>query len=186
MECALIQVGQACRPGAGLTLNRSALMYIVTDLIALFAAIGVTYLVARLWTRLQPRVTEWRTLVGQWQVAARDPQEAITDRNLGQNATTPEQAREAPACGHGAFEVSFEINGMAVDPGKLKHIVSKSLLRTIHHSVRKRASTVRCPRHGSAGLIVVTGTSLSDLSWQAPGCCPALQAALRKKLRSAA
>ncbi|MDX1488535.1 MAG: hypothetical protein R3268_10060, partial [Acidiferrobacterales bacterium] len=62
----------------------------------------------------------------------------------------------------------------------------KSLLRTIRHSVRKRANTVRCPRHGSAGWIVVTGTSLSDLSWQAPGCCPALQAALKKKLRSAA
>lgn len=186
MECALIHVGRARRPGAGLALNCSALMYIVTDLIALFAAIGVTYLAARLWARLQPRVIDWRTLVGQWQAAPRDPHEAITDRNAGRNATAPEEAREPAACGHGAFEVSFEINGMAVDPGKLKHIVSKSLLRTIHHSVRKRASTVRCPHHGSAGWIVVTGSSLSDLSWQARGCCPALQAELRKKLRSAA
>lgn len=170
----------------GRALNRSALMYIFTDLIGLFAAIGVTYLAARLWARLQPRAIDWRMLVGQWQAAARDPEEAITDRNPGQSAPTSGQALEPAACGHGAFEVSFEINGMAVDPGKLKHIVSKSLLRTIHHSVRKRASTVRCPHHGSAGWIVVTGSSLSDLSWQARGCCPALQAELRKKLRSAA
>lgn len=186
MECALIQVGRARSLGAGQALNHSALMYVVTDLIALFAAIGVTYLAARLWARLQPRVIDWRTFVGQWQAAARDPQEAITDRNLSHHARAPEEARETTACGHGAFEVSFEINGMAVDPGKLKHIVSKSLLRTIHHSVRKRASTVRCPHHGSAGWIVVTGSSLSDLSWRARGCCPALQAELRKKLRSAA
>ncbi len=161
-------------------------MHIVADLIALFAAIGVTYLAARMWARLQPRVSDWRILVGQWQLAGRDPHEAITDRNAGRHAAAPEEAREPATCGHGAFEVSFEINGMAVDPGKLKHVVSKSLLRTIHHSMRKRASTVRCPHHGSAGWIVVTGSSLSDLSWQTRGCCPALEAELRKKLRSAA
>lgn len=160
-------------------------MYVFADLIVLFAAIGLTYLGARLWTRLQPHVADWRVLIGQWQAAPRDICEAITDPHLGSDTACAPVADRA-ACGHGAFEVSFEINGMAVDPGKLKHIVSKSLLRTIHHSVRKRASTVRCPDHGSAGRIVVTGSSLSDLSWQARGCCPALQAALRKKLRNLA
>jgi hypothetical protein len=162
-------------------------MYIVTDLIALFAAIAVTYLAARWWARVQPRVIDWRTLVGQWQAAPDGTPESITDRNSGYNAAAAAEEAAGPAgCGHGAFELAFEINGITVDPGKLTHIVSKSLLKTIRHSLRKRASAVRCPHHGSAGRIVVTGSSLSDLSWQAPGCCPALQAALRKKLRNAA
>ncbi len=177
-----------CTAGPGpseLGRHSSEFMYVIADLIILFTAIGLTYLGARLWTRLQPLVADWRVLIGQWQAAPCDACEAITDPHLGSGAAAG-QAADRAACGHGAFEVCFEINGMEIDPGKLKHIVSKSLLRTIHHSVRKRAGTVRCPDHGSAGRVVVTGSSLSDLSWHASGCCPALQAALRKKLRNVA
>ena len=161
-------------------------MHVVADLVALFAAIGATYLAARLWLRLQPRVSGWRALVSQQPMTSYNLQEAITDRRSHDDLATSAPAPAKTDCGRRAFDVSFEINGMTVDPGKLKHIVSKSLLKTIGHSVRKRASTVRCPHHGSAGRIIVTGSSLSDLSWQAPGCCPALRAALKKKLLNAA
>jgi hypothetical protein len=98
-------------------------------------------------------------------------------------AIEPREPVSDSACGNGTFEIRFEINGMTVDPSKLKHIVGKTLLKTIYKSVKRRASQVRCPQHGSAPKIVVTGKSLGNLSWQAPGCCATMQALLRQTLQ---
>ena len=163
-------------------------MNVISDLMALFAAIAVTYLGARLWQHILPRLPARRAFL-----AAQEQRLLGTDAELrpgisGARETTSAAETHEPAagnaCGNGTFEILFEINGMTIDPGKLKHIVGKTLLKTIHRSVKRRASQVRCPQHGSAPKIVVTGKSLGSLSWQAPGCCATMQALLKQTLQN--
>lgn len=164
-------------------------MYVISNLMALFAAIGVTYLGARLWQHIVPRLPVWCAFLGQYQQHSHgvdaDPRPAVV--TPASEATAMAKTRGPvtdSACGNGTFQILFEINGMTVDPSKLQHIVSKTLLKTIHQSVKRRAGQVRCPQHGSAPKIVVTGKSLGNLSWQAPGCCATMQALLKQTLRN--
>ncbi len=163
-------------------------MLVISDLIVLFVAIAVTYLGARLWQHILPRLAAWCAFLGQQQQpshstdtgprpAAAPPSETIPAAEIREPATDS-------ACGNGTFEILFEINGMTVDPSKLKHIVGKTLLKTIHQSVKRRAGQVRCPQHGSAPKIVVTGKSLGNLKWQAPECCATMQALLKQTLQN--
>lgn len=163
-------------------------MHVISDLMALFVAIAVTYLGARLWQHILPRLAAWWASPGEQQQhshsadAAPHPAAAPTSETIPAGETH-EPARDS-ACGNGTFEILFEINGMTVDPSKLKHIVGKTLLKTIHKSLKRRASQVRCPQHGSAPKIIVTGKSLGNLSWQAPGCCATMQALLKQTLQN--
>ena len=163
-------------------------MYVISDLMALFIAIAVTYFGVRLWQHMLPRLPAWYAFLGRQRQrldkVEADPRPQATPPSEAMLAAQTREPTSNSACGNGAFEILFEINGMAVDPSKLKHIVSKTLLKTIHRSVKRRAGQVRCPQHGSAPKIVVTGKSLGNLSWGAPGCCPTMQALLRQTLRN--
>ncbi len=163
-------------------------MHVISDLMSLFVAIAVTYLGARLWRHMLPRLATWWGFLGPQQQKSpstdASPRPAVTPtRNAVPAAETGEPTSDS-ACGNGTFEILFEINGMTVDPSKLKHIVGKTLLKTIHKSVKRRAGQVRCPQHGSAPKIVVTGKSLGNLSWQAPECCATMQALLKQTLQN--
>jgi hypothetical protein len=177
-----------CRPAPNRDPWGHALMHVISDLMALFAAIAVTYLGARLWQHILPRLPVWCAFLGHQQGrqgADADPRPAVV---APASEPTPVAETREPdadsACGNGTFQILFEINGMTVDPSKLQHIVGKTLLKTIHRSVKRRAGQVRCPQHGSAPKIVVTGKSLGNLSWQAPGCCATMQALLKQTLRN--
>lgn len=163
-------------------------MHVISDLMALFIAIAVTYLGARLWRHMLPRLAAWWAFPGQQQkqLPSTDvsPRPAVAPTSEAVSAAETGEPASDSACGNGTFEILFEINGMTVDPGKLKHIVGKTLLKTIHKSVKRRAGQVRCPQHGSAPKIVVTGKSLGNLSWQAPGCCATMQALLKQTLQN--
>ena len=74
-------------------------------------------------------------------------------------------------CGQDELSVVFEIEGHTIDPDELDNASGKALLQTIYQSVHRRVSETRCPRHRTAPGIVVCGNSLSELSWQTPGCC---------------
>jgi hypothetical protein len=161
-------------------------MLVISDLMALFVAIAVTYLGARLWQHILPRLPGWCSFLGQQRPQDTDgeaPRTVAIRRDAMPAVETPEPEANS-ACGNGTFELLFEINGMTVDPSKLKHIVGKTLLKTIRQSVKRRAGEVRCPQHGSAPKIVVTGKSLGNLSWQAPGCCATMQALLKQRLQN--
>ncbi len=87
-------------------------------------------------------------------------------------------------CGQTVFDILFKINGCQVRPDDLTHDLGKSVLRTIQDSIEKRAGAIRCPEHGSAPRIVVSGHCLGDLSWEAPGCCPQLLDVVKQKLNN--
>jgi hypothetical protein len=163
-------------------------MLVISDLMALFAAIAVTYLGARLWQHILPRLPAWYALLRQQHQRSQGtdagPRAAVPRTSEATPAAETHEPATDSACGNGTFQILFEINGMTVDPGKLKHIVGKTLLKTIYQSVKRRAGRVRCPQHGSAPRIVVTGKSLGNLSWQAPGCCATMQALLKQTLQN--
>ena len=87
-------------------------------------------------------------------------------------------------CGQDELSVVFEIEGHTIDPDELDNASGKALLQTIYQSVRRRVSQTRCPRHRTAPGIVVCGNSLSELSWQTPGCCQQLRDAVGTKLHN--
>lgn len=165
-----------------------ALMHVISDLMSLFLAIAVTYFGARLWRHMLPRLAAWWAFLGQHQQHSHSVNAGLHAKVAPASETVSATENREPAnnsaCGNGTFQILFEINGMAVDPGKLKHIVGKTLLNTIQRSVKRRAGQVRCPEHGSAPKIVVTGKSLGNLSWQAPGCCATMQALLKQTLQN--
>lgn len=88
------------------------------------------------------------------------------------------------SCGQDMLSVVFEIEGHTVDPDEIGSTFAKALLQTVYQSVHRRVGQTRCPRHGTAPGIVVRGSSLSDLSWQTPGCCQQLRDAVGTKLHN--
>lgn len=87
-------------------------------------------------------------------------------------------------CGQDELSVAFEIEGQTIDPDEIDNAFGKALLQTIYQSVHRRVGPTRCPRHGTAPGIVVRGNSLSELSWQTPGCCQQLRDAIGAKLHN--
>ncbi len=87
-------------------------------------------------------------------------------------------------CGQDELSVVFEIEGHTIDPDELDNASGKALLQTIYQSVHRRVSETRCPRHRTAPGIVVCGNSLSELSWQTPGCCQQLRDAVGTQLHN--
>ncbi len=87
-------------------------------------------------------------------------------------------------CGQHELSVVFEIGSHTIDPGELDNAWGKALLQTIYQSVHRRVGEIRCPRHETAPGIVVRGNSLSELSWQTPGCCQQLRDAVGVKLHN--
>lgn len=92
------------------------------------------------------------------------------------------RAVEKSVCGRPVFDITFEISGEQVDPQNLDHALGQSVLQTIKTSITRRVHSTRCPEHGTAAEIVVSGNSLGNLSWEAPRCCPKLLAAVKEKL----
>ena len=87
-------------------------------------------------------------------------------------------------CGQEELSVIFEIEGHLINPDELDNAFGKALLQTIYQSVHRRVGEIRCPRHETAPGIVVRGNSLSELSWQTPGCCQQLRDAVGTKLHN--
>ena len=87
-------------------------------------------------------------------------------------------------CGQDELGVVFEIEDHTIDPDELNNTFGQALLQTIYRSVHRRVGPTRCPRHGTAPGIVVRGNSLSELSWQTPGCCQQLRDAVGAKLHN--
>lgn len=87
-------------------------------------------------------------------------------------------------CGQDNLSVVFVIEGQIIDPDELDNAFGKALLQTIYQSVHRRVGQTRCPQHGSAPGIVVRGNSISELSWQTPGCCQQLRDAVGTKLHN--
>ncbi|GMQ90502.1 MAG: hypothetical protein BMS9Abin10_0888 [Gammaproteobacteria bacterium] len=85
-------------------------------------------------------------------------------------------------CGHPAFDIKFEIHGQPVEPRELDHALGQTILQTIERSIKQRVGSSRCPEHGSAVQIIVSGDSLAELAWYAPGCCRKLLATVQAKL----
>ncbi len=85
-------------------------------------------------------------------------------------------------CGHPAFDIKFEIHGQPVEPRELDHALGQTILQTIERSIKQRVGSSRCPEHGSAVQIIVSGDSLAQLAWRAPGCCQKLLATVQAKL----
>ncbi len=153
-------------------------MQILADLLLVFAAIAATYGAARLWSLYMPYVeVPSMSQSNDGRAAprlARGFDDTYEDLGCDQSLSA--------CCGGETFEIAFELNGRTVNPDEMAHALGKSVLGTIRESVRRRAAAVRCPEHGSAARLLVSGTSLGNLSWEAPGSCPALLAALKNTL----
>ncbi len=155
-------------------------MHILADLLLVFAAIAATYGAARLWSL-------YMLYVEVPAMSRSSRRHAVRRLAIDPNDTYDDVIceRSLPgACGGETFEISFELAGLEVDPDRMVHELGRSVLGTIRDSVRRRAASVRCPQHGSAARLLVSGKSLGELAWEAPGCCPALLAALKETLES--
>lgn len=92
------------------------------------------------------------------------------------------EALESGSCGQATFDIEFEIRGRPIKPRDVDHALGQSVLQTIEQSIKQRVGASRCPEHGSAVNIIVSGNSLGKLTWHAPGCCPKLLATVQAKL----
>lgn len=116
------------------------------------------------------------------------PDEALLDFTL--HHEVPEGVRfyeafktfESGSCGQPVFDIEFEIRGQPIKPRDVDHALGQSVLQTIEQSIKQRVGASRCPEHGSAVKIIVSGNSLGKLTWHAPGCCPILLATVQAKL----
>lgn len=164
-------------------------MHILADLLMVFAAIAATYGAGRLWSLYVlylETATSSPTIRASNRVVAPSPAQALAPE-IGEayedlSLHDPRGKALPLCCGQETFEIAFELNGQPVNPEKMAHALGRSVLGTIRESVHRRAAAVRCPEHGSAAKLLVSGTSLGDLSWEAPGSCPALLAALKSTL----
>jgi hypothetical protein len=152
-------------------------MHLLTDLLSIFAASGITYAAAQLWRQNGSLGPRQRTVI--MALAQGSAARALT---ADEDQIDLHQLDEDCNCGQDVFHLSFEINGRAVDPDGLEHALGKSVLTTIRRSIHRRVGALRCPTHGSAAKLLISGNSLGNLTWEARGCCPALVALIKKKL----
>ncbi len=165
------------------------IVHILADLLVVFAAIAATYGAGRLWSLytlyLEAPTSSPSVRASNRSIApapAQAPAAEIGEAYEDLSFHGPHRKALPRCCGQEAFEIAFALNGQPVNPDHMAHALGKSVLGAIRESVHRRAAAVRCPEHGSAAKLLVSGTSLGDLSWEAPGSCPALLAALKSTL----
>ncbi|MFQ5994391.1 MAG: hypothetical protein ACE5K1_04805 [Acidiferrobacterales bacterium] len=107
---------------------------------------------------------------------------ALNDIPDGVRLYQSDEGFSTEICGQLEFDIVFELNGFEVDPEELDHELGQSVLQSIEASIKRRAATTRCPEHGTAARIIVSGDSLGNLSWETPGCCTELRDAIKKVL----
>jgi hypothetical protein len=79
--------------------------------------------------------------------------------------------------------IKFEFNGKPFDPRNFEEIMLKAVMEAVAEKLRQRIGAIRHPETGEFPTIVVSGTSLHDLSLRVEGS-PELLALVNKRLRN--
>jgi len=76
------------------------------------------------------------------------------------------------------MELGMVFDGRAGDPT----VIDEAARKKIAAFIDERVGDFRCPDHGKAPTITITGTSLDALSFDVTGCCTKLIMMTRERL----
>ena len=82
-------------------------------------------------------------------------------------------------------DISFEINGRAVEPEEMKDVLDVMFLEHLHHEICNHLEPLLCKKHGLKPKVRVRGPSLDDLDYEITGCCDDIINEARKKIKKA-
>jgi hypothetical protein len=80
-------------------------------------------------------------------------------------------------------DISFEIQGEAVEPHDMKDALDVMFLEHLINEISNRLGSLLCKKHGLEPKIKVKGQSLDTLNYEITGCCNDIINEARKKLK---
>ena len=80
-------------------------------------------------------------------------------------------------------DISFEIQGVAVEPHEMKDVLDVMFLEHLYHEISNCLGTLQCEKHGLEPKVKVKGQSLDEVNYEITGCCKELINEAQKKIK---
>jgi len=80
------------------------------------------------------------------------------------------------------FDIKFKINDRNIRPDQIGKELERAALADVKEQVHRKASSIRCPVHGTTARVTAKGQDLHRLSWTVEGCCDELIERVKKAM----
>ena len=80
------------------------------------------------------------------------------------------------------IEVKFIIGGREVSSNGLQDALESEALKIVKENLLRKLGSISCPDHHRSPRVIVSGSSLHELSFSVEGCCQKLVDEVKKRI----